>query len=310
MRLRPRRLVLVGSVLVDILMYVERLPERGGDTIAQRSIFTSGGGFNVLAGAVRLGMPAAYAGRLGDGVMGLQVLRDLEGAGIPLLLSQVSGEDSGFDVALVEQDGERAFVTFPGTESRLTPEDLAAIPLAPGDAVYVSGYDLAYPVSGASLGAWLPTLAPVQLLVVDPGPLAAEIPYERMLQVLSRADILSLNAREAHLLTGVDDLATAAASLTQRIAPAGWVVARDGPNGCWLARHGVSPQHVPPRPTRAVDTTGAGDTHVAALLARLSAGDEMFEAARVANVAASLSVECPGPATGPTVSELEAALGW
>lgn len=228
----------------------------------------------------------------------------------PTAIAACIGEDTGFDIALVEQDAERTFVTSPGTESRLTPADLAAIPLAPGDAVYVSGYDLTYPVSGASLGAWLLALAPEQLLVIDPGPLAAEIPYDRMLQVLARTDILSLNAREAHLFTGLDDLATAASSLARRVAPDGWVVARDGPSGCWLASRdtSTSPQHIPPRPTRAVDTTGAGDTHVAALLARLAAGDELAEAARVANVAASLSVERPGPATGPTTGELEDVL--
>ncbi len=308
MRLRPTRLVLVGSVLVDIVMYVERLPERGGDTLAQRSLLTSGGGFNVLAGAARLGMPAAYAGRVGDGPMGTQVARDLEAAGIPLLLPHASGEDTGFDIALVERDAERTFVTAPGAESRLTLEDLSAIPLAPGDAVYVSGYDLIYPVSGASLGAWLPALPPEQLLVVDPGPLVAQIPYTRMLHVLARTDILSLSAREARLVTGADDLATAATELAQRLAPDGWVVAREGPHGCWLVSRDTSPQHIPPRPTQAVDTTGAGDAHVAALLARLALGDELAEAARVANVAASLSVERPGPATGPTAGELEDAL--
>ncbi len=308
MRLRPQRLVLIGSVLIDILMYVERLPERGGDALAQRSMLTSGGGFNVLAGAARLGMPTAYAGRVGDGPMGTQVLRDLEGADIPLLLPQVAGEDTGFDIALVEQDAERTFVTSPGTEARLTPRDLATIPLTPGDAVYVSGYDLAYPVSGASLGAWLPALAPDYLLAIDPGPLVAEIPYARMLQTLARADILSLNAREIRLFTGVEDVACAASTLAQRVAPDGWVVARDGPNGCWLASRTESPQHIPPRPTHAVDTTGAGDTHVAAMLARLAAGDEITEAARMANVASSLSVERPGPATGPTANELAQAL--
>jgi len=307
-RLRPTRLVLVGSVLVDIVMYVERLPERGGDTLAQRSLLTSGGGFNVLAGAARLGMPTAYAGRVGDGPMGTQVARDLEAAGIPLLLPHASGEDTGFDIALVERDAERTFVTAPGAESRLTLDDLSAIPLAPGDAVYVSGYDLIYPVSGASLGAWLPALPPEQLLVVDPGPLVAQIPYTRMRHVLARTDILSLSAREARLFAGMDNLATAATELAQRLAPDGWVVAREGPHGCWLVSRDTSPQHIPPRPTQAVDTTGAGDAHVAALLARLALGDELAEAARVANVAASLSVERPGPATGPTIRELEEVL--
>src|SRR5262249_7022461 len=154
----------------------------------------------------------------------------------------------------------------------LTPGDLAAIPLVPGDAVYVSGYELVYPVSGASLGAWLPALPPEQLLVLDPGPLVGEIPSERMLQVLARTDVLSLNAGEARLLAGVSDPVAAASSLAEKVAADGWVIGRDGPNGCWLARRGMPAQHVPPRPTRAVDTTGAGDTHVATLLARLALG--------------------------------------
>jgi sugar/nucleoside kinase (ribokinase family) len=135
LRARPRRLVLVGSVLVDILMYVDQLPERGGDRIAQRALLTSGGGFNVLVGATRLGMPVAYAGRVGDGLMGKQVMADLVAAGIQLVLPQAIGEDTGFDIGLVEPDGERIFVTAPGVESRLRLADLQAIPLLPGDAI-------------------------------------------------------------------------------------------------------------------------------------------------------------------------------
>src|SRR5260370_35832578 len=121
--IQPRGLVLVGSILVDILMYVERLPERGGDAIAQRALYTSGGGFNVLVGAARLGLPICYAGRIGDGPMGMQVMRDLAAAGIPLVLPQVSGEDTGFDIGLVEADAERTFVTAPGTAARRTLPD-------------------------------------------------------------------------------------------------------------------------------------------------------------------------------------------
>jgi sugar/nucleoside kinase (ribokinase family) len=43
-------------------------------------------------------------------------------------------------------------------------------------------------------------------------------------------------------------------------------------------------------------------------LARLSLGDDPAQAAWVANVAASLTVERPGPATGPTATELQTAL--
>jgi sugar/nucleoside kinase (ribokinase family) len=304
----PQRLVLVGSVLVDILLYIDRLPERGGDRLAERSIITSGGGMNVLVGAARLGLPVAYAGRVGDGTMGKQVLADLESEHIPLLLPQVQGEDTGFDIGLVEPSAERTFVTSPGTESLLSAADLAAIPLVAADAVYVSGYELCYPVSGVALEHWLPTLDPEVWLVLDPGPLAAEIPPERLASALARTTIFTANGREAYLLTGREDAAEAAVELKRRIAPEGWVIVRVGEQGCWVAGSTHIPQHIAGRPAETVDTTGAGDAHTAALLARLAAGDDLPAAARVANVAASLSTLRRGPATGPTIAELMEAL--
>jgi len=308
LRIRPRRLLLVGSVLVDILMYVDRLPERGGDRVARHALLTSGGGFNVLVAAARLGMPVAYAGLVGDGPMGTRVMTDLAAAGIPLVLPRAAGEDTGFDVGLVESDAERTFVTAPGVESRLHQADLNAVPVLPGDAIYVSGYDLYYPISGAALEEWLPRLGSQNLLVIDPGPLVAEIPGERRERVLSRTDLVSLNAREVGLLTGATNLPGAASRLVPRLAPGGWVVARAGAQGCWVASESQPPWHVPARPARALDTTGAGDAHVATLLARLATGDDMRAAARVANIAASIAVERNGPATGPTARELEEAL--
>ncbi len=307
-RIRPRRLVLVGSILVDILMYVDRLPERGGDSIARSAVLTSGGGFNVLVAAARLGMPVAYAGRVGDGPMGTQVMADLTAADIPLLLPRISGEDTGFDIGLVESDAERTFVTAPGAESRLSLADLNVLQLFPGDAIYVSGYDLCYPVSGAALEAWLPTLAADYLLVLDPGPLVDQIPDERIAKVFSRTDLLSLNARESYLLTGASEPSRAATQLAPLVAPDGRVIARAGAEGCWIADRNHTPVHLPARPTQPIDTTGAGDTHVAALLARLAVDDDIYEAARIANIAASLSTEHQGPATGPTAQEVQAAL--
>ena len=259
---------------------------------------------NVLVGAARLGLPVAYAGRVGDGAMGKQVLGDLVSLHIPLLLPQVHGEDTGFDIGLVEPSAERTFVTSPGTESRLSTGDLAAIPLIAADAVYLSGYELCYPVSGAALEHWLPMLDPDVWLVLDPGPLAAEIPPERLSGVLARTTIFTTNAREAYLLTGREDAAEAAVELKSRIAPEGWVIVRVGAQGCWVVGSSRIPQHILGRPTQAVDTTGAGDAHTAALLASLAFGDDMLAAARVANVAASLSTLRRGPATGPTAAEL------
>ena len=84
-----RRLVLVGSVIVDIVLYVEALPERGGDVVASRSMTTAGGGFNVLSAAARQGLPSAYGGLVGTGPFGAQVRAALAAESVELLLSSL-----------------------------------------------------------------------------------------------------------------------------------------------------------------------------------------------------------------------------
>ncbi len=308
-RLRPQRLVVAGSILVDILLYVDGLPEPGSDVLARDRLLSSGGGFNVLVAAQRLGLPAAYAGRIGDGVFGHQVARDLELAGITTLLAPFAGGDTGFTVGIVEKSGERSFITMPGIESRLEASDLERLSLSPADALYVSGYDLAYPVAGEALSCWLNALSPSHLLALDPGPLAAADPGGEMQAILGRVDVLSLNARESRLLSGCSEPDTGAATLASLLAPGGLAVVRVGPDGCWLARRDTTPERVPGHRAAVRDTTGAGDVHVGAMLARLAAGDQPREAARIANVAAALSVERAGGAAAPSTTELAEALG-
>ncbi|MDA8274317.1 MAG: PfkB family carbohydrate kinase [Actinomycetota bacterium] len=301
------RLVLVGSILLDILVHVDALPRRGGDVIASDRTLASGGGFNVLSAASRLGLPGAYAGLIGDGAFGRQVARDLEVSGIRALIPPAAGEDTGFTVGVVEADGERTFVTAPGIESRLGADSLRRVVLEAGDAVYVSGYDLLYPVAGPAIVSWLHGLSPEHLLAVDPGPLGGS-PGGPVGAVLGRVNLFSASEREAAGRTGARTPAAAAGALADQLAPGGIAVVRVGPGGCWVARQGMAPAHVPGHPAAAVDTTGAGDVHVGAMLARLAVGDDALSAARFANVAAALSTERRGGAGGPTIEAVAAAV--
>jgi sugar/nucleoside kinase (ribokinase family) len=305
--------VFAGEAIVDLLMRVPALPERGGDIRATSSATAVGGGFNIMAAAARQGLPVLYAGGHGTGPWGDLVRAALAGEGIEILRPRDEQRDTGFDVALVEPDGERTFVTSLGAESVLDARHWAAVPVGQRDAVYVSGYGLAAAASGPVLGAWAAGLPGGALLFVDPGPLAAEIPGRVFGPVLARCDWLSCNQREAGLLSGSDDPAGAAARLLAgggpggRAGPAG-VVVRAGAAGCVVA-HGDRITSIRTPEVTVVDTTGAGDAHSGVFLAGLAAGFTPEEAARRANVAAALAVTRPGPATAPTRAQLDAFLG-
>jgi len=304
------RLISTGNVIVDIVMTVDRLPEPGGDIIATASRMTAGGGLNTLVAARRTGLPVVFAGQYGTGPMGDIVRAALDESGALVVQSGLSDVDSGYCVALVDATAERTFVTTVGAEGRLTREDLDRVPVTGHDLVHVSGYSLAHPVNAAALAGWLPGLPTGTRVITDPSPLVGSLDPTLLGTTLLRTDVLSANAREATIMTGVEDPAGAAAALVARVRPGGFVVVRDGAVGCWLAGEpiGVQTLRVPGFPVHAVDTNGAGDAHAGVLASALASGLPPFEAARRANAAAAVAVTRPGPATGPTTAELDAFL--
>jgi sugar/nucleoside kinase (ribokinase family) len=329
----PRRLVFAGEAIVDVVMRVTALPPRGGDTLATSSEVTAGGGVNVMAAAARQGLPVLYAGGHGTGPWGDLVRAALAAEAIGLVRPPNPDRDTGFDVALVEPDAERTFVTHLGAEALRGPGSWDAVPAGRGDAVYVSGYGLVPPESGPVLGDWAASLPSGVLLFFDPGPLVAEIPAAVLDPVLARCDWLSCNHREAAVLTNTGLTNTGLGGTSSADAPGGTdsadapgdpaelarrllargaaanILVRAGAAGCYVALYASSHAvHVRAPAVTAVDTTGAGDAHSGAFLAALADGLPPLDAAARANAAAAFAVTRPGPATSPTRAGLDAWL--
>mgnify|MGYP000695138876 CR=1 FL=1 len=297
------RLVSVGNVIIDLTISVPALPERGGDVLGHATGSTPGGSFNVMVAAARQGLPTAYGGAHGSGPFGEQVRAALAAEGIEVLQHPTVGVDTGYDIALTEEGGERTFVTVFGAEAGLTGEALAGIRLGEGDFVHVSGYGLLKRSNGAALAGWLGSLGPRLVVLVDPGPLVRDVPLAVWAVARARADWISCNLREAQRLTGAAD----AAAATEMLGNLGNVLVRLGPDGCLIGVDGTI-THVPGFPVDAIDTNGAGDAHAGAFLAALARGAAPVTAARAANACAAIAVTRRGPATAPTIAETSALL--
>ena len=294
----------LGSLMIDQTIEVPHLPERSSDVVATSSHDEVGGGFNLAAAVVRQGVPCTYGGTYGVGRNSETALRALAAEDIDVALPPDVRGDIGVCLTLVEPDGERTFITVVGVESIRTVEQLSALQIGEDDWVSISGYDLHYPVGGESTTAWLQT-DPAGKLFLDPGPLVAEIPEERMRIALERAAVLSCNRREAQLLTGTDDII--GVDLIEELRSHAWIsphtllVVREGAGGCVATGGGLGDRivSVPAPQVRVVDTVGAGDTHSGVLMARLVQGAGIEEALHDANVAAADSVTRKGSATAP-----------
>lgn len=303
------RLLHTGNAVIDVVLEVPDLPERGGDVLARRTWTTPGGGFNVMAAAARQGAAVGYAGAHGTGPFGDRARAGLEAEGVTILRPPRGGLDTGFVTCLIDAEGERTFITSPGAEATLSPDDLGHLAPSPEDVVYISGYSLMYSANRAAISGWLPDIDPAVVVVFDPGPLVDQIPAQAMDLMFARTDWWSCNRREAASLSGRDDPGEAARVLTERLTR-GSVVVRIGADGCVLSRPGSAStlRHVLGYPVDAVDLNGAGDAHTGTFVAALLRNLDPVTAARHANAAAALATTVRGPATAPDADTLAAFL--
>lgn len=301
-------LQMTGPVM-DIVYRVRALPQSGQEAVVTGFEMSPGGGFNALVAARAAGMDAALGGSLGTGPLASVVRAALAEHGISLARAPLDGHDQGCCTVLLEPDGERSFVAWPGAEGEITAQALALIDLAPISWVMLSGYTLHYPGARAALVDWLRALPQGVSLLFDPSPMVAELPDAVLNPVLARADWISANDSEARVLLDrqgrdcADERSMAAALAEGREG----AVLRLGARGSILSSLGAT-EVLPVHPVTPLDTNGAGDCHIGSFIAELSQSGDALRAARYANIAAALSTTRAGPATPPARDEVLARL--
>lgn len=301
------KLLHTGQVIIDLVMAVDKLPQAGGDVLAQSASFEAGGGFNVMAAAQRNGLPVVYLGRHGTGRFGDLAREAMQAEGIQIGIAEKAERDTGLCVAVTDASAERSFISYIGAEGELSAEDLAGVAAEAGDYVYVSGYSLLHVGKAQALVDWVLSLPKAIKVIFDPGPLVASPDEPLMNALLPRIDLWTSNAVEALRFTGAADIAEALTRLAQHLPAEVLMVVRDGPQGCWISQSGER-QHVPGFKVEAVDSNGAGDAHAGVFVAGLAQGLPALEAARRANAAAALAVTRWGPATAPGSVEVDALI--
>jgi ribokinase len=123
----PVELTVVGSVNLDLVARVERLP-RPGETVAGATFerFPGGKGANQAVAAARLGAEVRLIGAVGTDQLAEEALVQLLGADVELELEHTG--TTGIALIVVAADGENQIVVVPGANA-------AVRPVSPGGAV-------------------------------------------------------------------------------------------------------------------------------------------------------------------------------
>ena len=112
-------LTVVGSINLDLVAKVERLP-RPGETLTGATLerIPGGKGANQAVAAARLGAQVRMVGCIGGDVNAADALVGLREAGVELALREVEAS-TGIAIILVAEDGENQIVVVPGANAEV-----------------------------------------------------------------------------------------------------------------------------------------------------------------------------------------------
>lgn len=278
--------LVIGSLNRDTSVVVDRLALPGETISGSDAVASSGGkGANQAVAAARAGASVGFVGAVGSDEAGQEQAAALELHGVDVSsLQTVAGVPTGSAYICVDSRGENIIVISPGAnahvDAALSPADHSAAVVLLQNEIPAAALDEAAAFAAAA-GA---------RLVVNAAPVPATVP-----DFFRLADPLVVNEHEASELLGGPSLGpTGLALALQRETGARSVIVTLGAEGSVVLVDRASVKVPGVRVDRVVDTTGAGDTFVGVLAARLAAGDELLTAAHEASRVAAESVQWEG----------------
>lgn len=286
--------LVIGAAIIDIIMKIKRLPKSGEDILCSETVSTVGGcAYNVACTLRGFGVNHDLFVPVGRGMYGDMIAGDLEKLGYRILIREEES-DNGYCLCLVEEDGERTFITVKGAEGRFRPSWFEQLSQDAYDSIYVAGYQVCG-ASGRVISDWMAGAKDrmkEKRVFFAPGPVITDIDQAVMERILSVGPILHLNEKEAFdyaKQTSVEDCLRYLYGLNHNL-----VVVTMGASGTMYYDGSVMRQ-VPAYKTQVKDTIGAGDSHVAAMIAGYSKGLDTEQCVRLANRVASAIVSIQGP---------------
>jgi len=288
------RVVVLGSVNLDVVTEVATLPGPGETVTASRVRRNVGGkGANQAVAAHLLGADVTFVGRVGDDPASERLRDGLAATGLDTgAVRSVAGQAAG-SAYIAVAGAENTIVVAPGANHAwaggLGPDG----PAIAAAGVLVLQQEVPEEVNRLAVSA---TRARVVLNAAPSRPLPREL--------LVRCDPLVVNVHELADQVGGGsfgpaDVPAAMGVLLERGALS--VVTTLGADGAMWAVSGAGPTggrveavEVKGLEVDAVDSTGAGDAFVGALAAELSVGVGLADAVAWAVAAASASVRAPG----------------
>lgn len=287
------RIIVIGSINMDIVLKVPRIPERGETILGNEILVTPGGkGANQAISASQAGSRTYMLGKVGRDSYGTKALENLKKQGV-LTESIIQDEmkHTGLAIVTVAEDSSNSIIVIPGANGDLQLRDIE------------KSKEIFNHVDGVLLQMEIPletifysieiAAEKKRLVILDPAP-AAEIPD----RIYKKISVITPNVNEAEQLSQInikerEDFERAACFFIDKGVKI--VLLTLGEQGVYV-KSADSSFKVEGIRVRPLDTTGAGDCFTG-VFASLYRGDNLKKAVEEANMAAAYSTTIRGAQT-------------
>lgn len=296
-------IVVVGSLNMDMVVNVNRRPERGETLLGEGFFMSPGGkGANQAYAAGKLGGSVAMIGLVGDDLFADQLVKNLSDVGVVTqYIQKVSGQSSGTALITIDKDGDNSIIVAPGANQHITAKYIRECEHVIKDAKLLM-VQLEIPLEAVIEAVNIAYKHRIPVLL-DPAP-AQPLPDS----LLGKIDYILPNESEIAQLTGIqvhDEKSAKDAGQYLLDKGVHTVVSKLGGQGVVLIEP-LESLRFEGFKVDAVDTTAAGDAFAGAFATALVSGKDLGEVIHFANAVGAITVTKPGAQSSmPDLEELE-----
>ncbi len=296
------KILVIGSANTDLITKVDRFPAPGETILGKSFLQAMGGkGANQAVAASRSGGDVMFVTCVGNDANGNDALKYYVQQRLNVShVRVVESVPTGTAIILVDSHGENCIVVTPGANHLLSPDYIDEIAVQMSTAgLVVLQMEIPYETVTKACEVAAKLNIPV-LLNVAP---ARKVDS----QLLKFVNILVVNETEIELIAGQPVVKGSERQVIERVIAMGatTVILTLGASGCIIKSTNLYAV-LPAFNVTPIDTTAAGDTFCGALVAKLSMGSDLLDAATFATAAAAICVTRVGaqPAI-PTAAEVK-----
>ena len=297
-----KNITIIGNAIIDVLAKSVNVKvfETGSLPVDKIKLSFGGDALNEAIVLTRLGKNVDLISKVGDDEAGSRMLSFLKDSGIlgdKIIVEQ--GLDTSINIVLIDEQGERHFLTNPvGSQRRLSEADIYPYLDSVNDIVSFASIFVSPLLDIPAMKRVFKKIKEKsdRILVTDLTKAKNGESLKDIAELLPYIDYILPNEEEIALLTGEKDPEINAELLVE--AGVSCAVIKCGSKGC-IVKTREETYHIPSYPVKnCIDTTGAGDSFAAGFLWALSEGWPLIDCGCFACAVASCTVECVGSTDG------------